>query len=427
MSLRVSLLFFCMLAFSGYAPALYAGEEITEHEYRVLEKVQMKLAKDDSQAALSLVLPLLSEKKPSSYALSYAAIAYANLGKTSKSLEIWQRAVTLFPKVRNLWYNLAILQMQVEEYSGATQSFSSVIDLDKQQGKLDVDIYYHLAFAYYQLGKFAQAEQTIKTVTVLEKPKKHWLLLQINCQIAQQKWSEAEKSGRQLVSFDPNDGYVWQLLGQIAVNQEEYKKAIVYTEVSQATDFRKGNAQILDQLYGAEQAFAEQARVERLSDDIDLTYVDHLVRSWQFKEALSALSVVEKQHGANMETSLLQGKIYCALGRTDEALATLAGLEKFDYLFLQQKAQVGEEKLAQKRHAKDKIKGKALFLIGQIYWLDHKWVQARDVYKRLELLPGYQETGKALALCMQNLISEKETVVEMPSLLDPPIVIGKAL
>lgn len=427
MSLRTVLLTLYVLSLFSFSHILYASENITEHDYRVLAKVQKNLEKGDPRAALSLVLPLLSVKKPSSYALSYAAMAYANLGKQAKAIEVWKRGVALFPEVRNLWYNLAISEMQQEEYLAAAHSFSSVIDLDKKDDTVDADIYYNLAFAYYQLKKFSLAEQTIKIVNAPGTPKRHWLLLEINCQIAQMKWIDAEKSGRKLLALNPSDGYAWQLLGQIAVNQKEYKKAIVYVEVSQATDFRKGNAQILAQLYGAEQAYGEQARVEQAYCDIGLNYVEHLVYSWQFNLALGALLDMEKKTGPNMETAFFRGKIYFSLGRTAEAVATLAGVDKLEYLFLQQQNIVGVDKIGQQRHAKDKIKAKSLLLIGQIYWLDHKWVEARDVYKRLELLPGYQETGKTLALCMQNMISEKETVTSVPSMLDPQIVVGDDL
>ncbi len=333
----------------------------------------------------------------------------------------------MFPAMRNIWYNLAISQMQVADYPGAIHSFSNVIDLDMQHHKQVADIYYHLAFACYQMGNFAKAEQTIKVISRQASPKKHWLLLQINSQIAQMKWVDAEQSGRKLVTLDPGDGHVWQLLGQIAVNQKEYKKAIAYTEISQATVFSKRNAQVLDQLYGVEQLFAEQVRVEKTYEELNLNQVEHLMQSWQFEQALSALLTLDKQYGPNMESAFLLGKIYLALGRKDKALAALTGLEKQDYLFLQGKPSSGKDKAQQMRHAKDKIKARALLLCGQIYWLDHKWVQARDVYKRLELLPGHQETGKVLAQCMQAMLSEKEKVVALPDIFDPPVVVGGSL
>lgn len=427
MSRRIAFLSLYLSFILGFPSFLYADENIDGHEYAVLERVQQKLAKDDYQAALSLVLPLLDRKMPSSFALSFAGTAYANLGQYKDAVKVWQRGVSLFPVTRNLWYNLAITQMQLEEYRGAIQSFAKIIDLDSQQHKNVADIYYQLAFAYYQLRNFAKAEQMIKVITLQASPKRHWLLLQINSQIAQMKWGDAEKIGRKLAALNPTDDHVWQLLGQIAVNSQEYKKAISYTEISQATMYSKSNAQVLGQLYGAEQLYAEQVRVKRTYEDLNINHIEQLMQAWQFDQALSALLTLDKQYGPNMESAFLLGKVYFALGQKEQALASLAGLEKRDYLFLQRKPAANRDKAAQLRQAKDTMKAKALLLCGQIYWLDHKWLEARDVYKRLELIPGYQETGKSLAESMQAMLSEKEKPVVLPEILDPPVVVGASL
>ncbi|WP_041278094.1 tetratricopeptide repeat protein [Desulfotalea psychrophila] len=409
------------LVFFLSAPLLYGQEHVSQRDYALLEKSQACLQKEAPAEALETLRPLLARKRPLSFALSYAGLAYALLGNDAKALQTWQQAVSLYPAKKNFCYNLGMAQMGQELFAPALNSFQRVIALEGEAGGLS-PAYYYLAFAYYRLGQFSSAEEAISRLTSGAAVKGHWLLLQIHCQIARQRWKAAEESGRQLVRLAPTVVSNWQLLAQIAVNRRAYPRATAYLEVAQALVSRPGNTQMLSRLYGIQHAFNEEVRVQEVGAPT-LLQVEELIRSCQYSQALVRLDLLGDP--PNMESSYVRARIHYALGQNSLALACLRLLPQQRYLCLLAPNSVGQLGGKALRHKKDGLRVQAFLLAGQIYWLDHHWQEARDIFKQLELLPGYGEIGGGLADCMQSLLDEEGEEFFAPQLLDPPLMVGE--
>lgn len=414
-------LFFIILPYR-----LPAQQPVDRHTYDLLLRAQKNLDNDNPAAALTQLAPLLRAQKPSSYALCYAAVAHGLLEHYDQAVTLWQQGVTLYPEQRNLWYNLGLSHMRVETPAKARDAFKQVLLLDRQQKTFHPEPFYHLAFAYYRLEQFTQAETTIKQITTHQPPKKHWLHLQLYSQIAQQKWKSATATGQQLLSLDPADSAIWQLMGQIAVNNRQHKEGLVYTEIAQAASPSKNNTRLLSQLYGAEYIFSEQARMETRDHPSHISHVRHLMRAYQFDQALAELARLTTMYGPTMEGRLLQAEIHAISGKPNQAIALLQDTRQLAPTF-PDPARKTRHSLKQIRQAQDKLRARILLLRGQLHWQQRQWQQARDVYKQLELLPGQQTTGRMLAQCMQTLLEELHRPVPLPEILDPPLAIHSLL
>lgn len=397
-------------------PRIASAESVSRQEYAVLQKAYELMAQEQYTDSLQRLEPLLQKKTPSSHAFSYAAFCYASLGQELKALKVLERAVTLYPRNNYFWYNLGIFQMQTEDFQGAVRSYQTILQLSQE---IKADIYYSLAFALYRLENYSEALVALSKIINYDEVKQHWLLLKVYCEVAQEEWALAEQTGLKILALAPESANIWTVLGQISVNRERYVRATAYMEIANSFSPDMGKNDNLANLYSFHSAWNELVRYKRAKGDSHCEIAERLTASCQYQKAIDELDKINEQ--LDIKTTLFKGQILFALGKNEEALVQLLQVEQLSF---KSNAQHDKQVLAkkEKRQQRDRLTARAFLLAGQILWLEHRWEESRDVFKKLELLSGYGELGRNLANCMQTLLLEKQVVNDQPGLYDPPLV-----
>jgi tetratricopeptide (TPR) repeat protein len=393
----------------------FAGETINSREYKVLKKAYERLENEQYKNCLSTLSSLLETPRPSSYALSYAAQASSALNRFDQAITFLKKGTQLYPEKRNLWHNLGNYQMQAEDFIGAIQTYNKLIAMDRE--KQSPLYQYHLAFAWYCLKNYEKALASIAKITQGQGAKKHYLLLQVHCQIALEKWEACEATVRKLIRLHPAGAGNWDLLGRIAINRMEYDRAAAALEIKNILQDKQEPDRMLERLYRILSAWNEVARLQEGNSVYQCA--KNLFLSGQYQQALDVLAT---EHAGNMETSYLRGRLLFSLGRNTEAVDSLLKVQKEEHFFLEMKNSK-KMNLQEKRQKKDILRAQALLLAGQIYWLDSNWAAARDIFKKLAILPGQEQLGNSLVDCLQFYLDETNAGQALPGVYDPPLVI----
>ncbi len=426
MKMRTGVLFSLVLLFLLSSGSVAVAESVSRHTYSILQKAYTLMQEEKYTESLAALQPLLggknknTKKNPSSYALSYAALCYGYLDKGEEALKILQRAVALYPEKQIFWYNLGIFQMQAGDYQGAVETYRKLIVYSAEQDVQDV-VHYNLAFALYNLAQYGEAIEVLDTIPAKVHSSRQWLELKLYCHIGLEHWQAAEQVGLEILAFAPDAANIWTLLGQICANQQKVSRATAYLEISSILAPDKSREDFLGRLYGVQSAWNELVRHQRTAGKSGYTLARWLAHSCQYQQALDELG--GNVPGQDMESALFRGQMLFVLGMKKQAIAELSRVEGLPLLFKEHSGMSGEDKKA-KRQYRDRLSARALLLSGQILWLEQRWEEARDIFKKLELLPGQEEFGKSLARCMQSLLLEKQRVVQLPGILDPPLILN---
>ena len=406
----ILLLFLPAAAFSG-------GETMSPREYKVLKKAYERLENERYEDCLSTLSPLLDTFSPSSYSLAYAAQASGALNRLDQAITFLKKATLLYPDKKNLWHNLGNYQLQAQDFTGAIQTYTKLITMDTENPS---PVYqYYLAFAWYHLENYEKALAAITKITQGQTAKKHHLLLQVHCEIALEKWEACEATARKLIRLHPEGAENWDLLGRIAINRMAYDRAAAALEIKNILHKKQETDRMLGRLYRILSAWNEVARLEQRNSVYHCA--KNLFLAGQYQQALEVLAT---GHSENMETRYLRGRLLFSLGRNTEAVASLLKVQKQEHLFLEMENSK-KMSLQEKRQTKDALRAQALLLAGQINWLDSNWTAARDIFKRLAILPGQEQLGNSLVDCLQFYLDETNASQELPGLYDPPLVIVK--
>jgi len=393
-----------------------AGDRVSARDYAVLKKAYDQLQAESFDDCLHTLSSLLGKKHPSSYALSYAALASGGLNQPDQAVNFLTRGTQVYPEKSNFWHNLGVYQMQGEKYSGAVKTFEKLISMEKESIPASYYYYYyHLSFALFNLEKYGEALEIIKNITRGHGVKKLHIQLQIHCLIALEKWKDCQDAVQRLIRLDPT-GPHWDLLGRIAINRKKYNLGCAALEINNIQNKTAVPNRTVEHLYRAQSAWNEAARFQRKNNSI---CAQSLFRAGQYEKALLVLDQDAAQH---MENSYLRGQLLFALGRHKEAVEALLEVENQTYLFLGGRAGKKKPGLKGIRRLKDKLLARTFLLAGQIYWMDRNWVAARDLFKKLELMPGQESMGQSLAACMQFYLDEAGADQELSKLYDPPLV-----
>ena len=412
--MRFSFILLLLLLLPVACPA--AEESISTREYTVLKKAYEQLQYENFEDCLKTLSPLLDKKRPPSFALNYGALACGSLNRFKQAAAFLKQGTRLYPGKRNFWHNLGAYQMLSDDFSGAAGTYQNLIAMEKPI--VTPSYYYQLSFAFYSLEKYAKALEVILKITKGQAVKKHHLLLQVHCQIALEKWKDCETTTQRLISLDPTGTQNWDLLAMIVINRRDYDRACTALEIKNILEEKPGTIRTIEHLYRVQSAWNEIARLQEKENSY--LCAQTLFRAGQYEKALSVLDQDPSRH---MEKSYLRGRLLFALGRNRDAVGSLLKVENEEHYFLNSdEATRNKITLQDKRRQKDQLKAKALLLAGQIHWIDRNWVEARNMFKKLELLPGRERLGKSLASCMQFYLDETGAKLIMPELYDPPLV-----
>lgn len=397
-----------------------AGDHVSTRDYAVLKLAYAQLQKDAFKACLHTLSPLLKRRPPSSWALSYAALASGGLNRGDEAVDFLSQGTRFYPENRNFWHNLGVYQMQGQKFSAAVKTYKTLISMEGEMA--GPSCFYHLCFALYHLEQYDEALGVIKKITRGRTIKKQYLQLQLYCQIALEKWTDCQGTVRRLIRLDPSGPRNWKLLGQIAVNQKDYDLACAALEIKTILEGSPGSDRGVERLYRVQSAWNEVGRLQGPKNNY--LGAQSLFRAGQYEKALSLL---DRDPARYMEKTYLRGKLLCAMGKNREAVKTLMEMDDQEPRFLDRgETRQNELGLKEKRRVKDRLKAVALILAGQIYWMDRNWVKARDMFKKLERLPGQENIGRRLAACMQFYLDETGAVEDFPGPYDPALMMEGA-
>jgi len=415
--MRIAIILLLMLILPTACPA--AGGRVDPRDYAVLKKAYEQLQTEAFEACLNTLSPLLDKASPISYALSYAALASGGLNRPDQAAGFLTLGTRLYPEKINFWHNLGIYQMQDGDFSGAARTFEKLIAMEKQT--IPESYYYHLSFALYRLEQYDSALNNIRKITtglqVEKQVKKHHLQLKAHCLIALKRWKDCQLTVQRLIRLDPVDPRNWDILGQITLNLKDYDLACAALEIKNILDETGVRDRTLEQLYRMQSAWNEAARLQCREDNY--MCAQSLFRAGQYEKAIAVLARDPARH---MEKSYFRGRLLFALGNNEKAVESLLEVEDLEY-----QNQVDQNRLGLKetRRLKDALLARSLLLAGQICRLDRNWVEARNIFKKLELLPGQENMGRGLAACMQFYLDETGAGQDLPGLYDPPMVMSR--
>jgi tetratricopeptide (TPR) repeat protein len=174
-------------------------------------------------------------------------------GKAKKSIEYLQKAVA--PNKLNDAEQvgtiklIADLSLQEEQYDSAIKYYQQWM---KVTCKEDFDVYFRMANAYYQTGKFAEIIAPInKAIALADKPNKTAYALKMTSYYNRKMYKETIEVQEETVRIFPDDKAQWTQLGFFYMLVEDHKKALSTFEMAYNQGYLTKPAEIkaLSQLY----------------------------------------------------------------------------------------------------------------------------------------------------------------------------------
>ncbi len=295
----------------------------------------------------------------------------------------YETAIAKFAPFRRAWKNLGFIRVRQEDYAGAIQPLSKVIQLGGGDGLL----YGLLGVAYSATGQYLSAESAYRSALLLQPDSKDWKLGLTQAVFKQQKYGETVALTEELLAGDPERADYWILQANAWIGLDEPLKAAENFELLH----RMGKAKppvlfTLGDIYVNRSLWSLAARA----------YESALAARKEGGDCGESLRRVEvlAQRGANAEARGLLGAVQRACG------ADLAADERKKLLKLEARMAVAEgaggdavEALVEVVEI-DPLDGEALMLLGQHYSGADEPERAIFYYERAESLPEFEADAK---------------------------------
>ncbi len=175
-------------------------------------KKMLRIKEDDKNATNIMILSAMKSEKYQEafkYAQDYlnkysqdifiltnSAIIQSQLGHNDKAIEIYEKAIKIQPHNSNVWLNLGVSYIKLQNYEAAietlekliklrTNNYMHIFDLTKDYATYELqtnmfNIWHTAGFVYAKLGKYEQAIEAYKNALRLNKISIHsWVQLGI--------------------------------------------------------------------------------------------------------------------------------------------------------------------------------------------------------------------------------------------------------
>lgn len=384
------------------------GRELNRYESSLLNKASPLLEKNDFEAALKLMLPLLEQSNPHQIVFQYVCKTLNDTGAEAKALSCWEQGYQRHPKQSHIAINFAQGLLQAEQYRAAIATLSP-LEQAQLDGPIWTQILYMQGYAHYQLGQY----QAALTVLLSSDVKPHWWPLISYSQLALEQWQEAKSSSLQWLVFDPDNRTAWQVLTRSELGLGHKLEAAVASDIAAqlngATE-SKGRTQDGIALFGQIKAYnlaanctsqtyiydvSHQGSDKKAFDSQALACAQYAWLSGRYDKALAFLEGFNidsfKGNGLVDDFYLLQGQLFAALNRGDNAR------KAWSKVGLQVLPLGTAVEIKHARQRRNQLQGQALLLIGQSYWLEQLWPEARASYRKLAQTPGFETLAAAFA------------------------------
>lgn len=375
------------------------ARDVTHEEWQVLQRTERFYREDKMQDIVALLRPFTERASAHEAVYSYMSSALLQQGKYDEAYSILDRATRLYPEDFALQYNFAITAMHLEKYQAAISSFALVSKIQKEKGEDISQIKYYMATAYYMLEEYDRVIEILLPLIYNQNlVNRQNVQLAINCYIMKQDWEKGEKIVGKWIEISPTSNDAWKMLGDMLIRQKKYKKAAGAYEIANLLGGKNISPGNLFQIYRYLNAHSEAARWAEHPELITSHWLDRAKELYQAAKFAKTLQILDKEEGASKdpEVIILRGKNLLALGKIDEAIAAWLSCEDLP---------LPKSKDPRKaRRKRDEMTAVALILAGEARWEQKEWLKARDIFKKLSYLPGYENTGNSLASAMQYLL-----------------------
>lgn len=174
----------------------YAAKEWYDKAIEVFNKVRLADPSDEE------TLALLSN-------------AYINAGRSEEAIETFRASVEAHPGNKYFHYNYGVLLLKAEQFEDAIREFKAAIEIDPTYK----EALYNLGASYVNWGvKLKQQAEDLALKQNLEEQAKYESM-------AKEKFKQALPYLEKLTEVDPNDIFIWELIGRIYANLGEVEKA----------------------------------------------------------------------------------------------------------------------------------------------------------------------------------------------------------
>jgi tetratricopeptide (TPR) repeat protein len=159
--------------------------------------------------------------------------AYAREGQYSKAIEAYERSIALKPDHPDHYYSLGFLYMTLagetevgQERETYSQKAISFFEASLERDPNDAQALINLAKLHQELGKFAEAERALVTLTRVrpEDGKAFQWLAEVAIQ--NNSWVTVQGALERLVELDPTQLEAWNALVQLYVRQGRIQKGL---------------------------------------------------------------------------------------------------------------------------------------------------------------------------------------------------------
>lgn len=373
----ISLLFLLLISSS-----VAAAPGLSSHQYRVLSQAQKLLQNGDlasAQAASKSLLPLLANEHVPLTIYHYACRAAAEAQQSITVIQdCWQRAHNDYPNEQAPALQLAQLHLQAQRYQQALPLLEPWL--------AEPNVRYQYGYGLYNLGRYQRLLELLQLNDQQPVPL-NWLPLRAYSALNLENWPLLQREAESWLAREPNKPEAWQLLAHAQIQLGQPQQAASSLEMLSLLRPQQ-NRQPLLQLY--QQLQAHNLAAECLTQDPDLSCLQQGYLAGKYQQTLAAVERTQIPPAQQDQLLLLRGRLHSALKQPQQAR------QQWQQVGKNPLPQAKSEQLKALRQQRERLRGQALLLIGQSYWLAQQWPEAQMTYRELERLPSFTGNAKAL-------------------------------
>ena len=208
------------LAENDVVPAVSADEQL------VVQEVQQLLSEDNRDEAEVLLKENLGLASSAVYDYLLANLYFQD-EKLDLAAVTYESATRKWPRYRQAWQNLGIVQIKRGEFSQAIPAFVKVIEM----GGGTAICYGLLGFAHSSEGHHLSAESAFRMAILLDPSTKDWQMGLARAFFDLKRWDDAIALTGNMLESDPESSQLWILQANAYIGLEEPMKAAENFEI----------------------------------------------------------------------------------------------------------------------------------------------------------------------------------------------------
>ena len=208
------------LAENDVVPAVSADEQM------VVQEVQQLLSEDSRDEAEALLKENLGLASSAVYDYLLANLYFQD-DKLDLAAVTYESATRKWPRYRQAWQNLGIVQIKRGEFSKAIPAFVKVIEM----GGGTAICYGLLGFAHSSEGHHLSAESAFRMAILLDPSTKDWQMGLARAFFDLKRWDDAVALTGTMLEEDPESAQLWTLQANAYIGLDKPMKAAENFEI----------------------------------------------------------------------------------------------------------------------------------------------------------------------------------------------------